>query len=142
MKTPIRSIMTNGEKPIELVLTKAEVIMRLSEEALEGIEQEAQESELSDDAPHWAHRLRQFIVDGVARLVKKQIRYPLDEIEKIELVGSKLVFHYTGKKHLISFEDVSTDVGPAMDQFSEADCRKFIESFEFARERYLTFLAD
>ncbi|MBW7876548.1 MAG: hypothetical protein H3C47_11230 [Candidatus Cloacimonetes bacterium] len=140
MKPPIKSIMTNGEKPIELLLTKTEVIMRLSEEALEEIELEAESAKIPESSPQWAHKFKDWVLGGIFRILKKQISYSLDEIKDIQIIDHKLVFSYHSKPHMISFEDVCIGVGPALEQFSESDCQKFIEAFYHTKQEFLKYL--
>jgi hypothetical protein len=120
---------------VELTLSDAAVTMKLSESLLQEVQNEMQQDAQSDPDVKkggLAARFTQFVTHAVDSMLHQTITYALADIKSVAYQDGGLVFAYNNK-HALSFEVVKVGNKPALQSFTEADARAFVERFTQAK---------
>lgn len=74
-------------------------------------------------------RIAQTVVNGIGRILDKQVEVPLSKVRDIRYDGTRIVLEYRGGKPdgFLTLETIKSDNDRTLlEQFSEADARRFV----------------
>ncbi len=117
----------NNSGDVILGLSDTKVYMVLSDEILTQVNHHLEE-EFWKNVEDFTNSRGEFIASPAEYLSESLIEYDLREVRSVELSGGELKFRYYDRKR-ISFEDVYTDKGKVLGQFSSKDADHFIRQF-------------
>ncbi len=127
---PIESIQNiSGE--VTLSLTRDHVAMQLSEEALQEIGDDLDEAREEVSGSRIASQVTNTILDHVENLLSRQLKYPIESIDRITWDDGEMVFTLNSGSEAWDTIWISGD--SVLKTFDEDDALVFIEAFEELR---------
>ncbi len=132
-ESPILTIYAAEEDAIALSLSEAMVSMRLSEKIVNQAREEMR-NDPDMQGNGLINKFARFIAHAAEKLISTSIDYTIAEIANVSYTDGALVFTYTGKKHALSFEDITIgdhgDKTPVLRAFPPESARAFVEKFQ------------
>jgi hypothetical protein len=127
---PIESIENVGGE-VTLALTRDYVIMRLSEETLQEIGDDLDEAREEVSGSRIASQVTNTILDHVEKLLSRQLKYPIENIDRITWDDGEMVFTLNSGDE--AWDTIWLGDESVLQTFDEDDALVFIEAFEDLR---------
>jgi len=127
---PIESI-KNVSGEVTLSLTHDYVSMRLSEETLQEINHDLDEAREEASGSRIASQITNTILDHVENLLSRQLRYPIENIDRIIWDDGEMVFTLNSGDE--AWDTIWIGSESVLETFDEDDALVFIEAFEMLK---------
>ncbi|MCJ7558010.1 MAG: hypothetical protein MUP90_13990 [Gammaproteobacteria bacterium] len=124
---PIESI-KNASGEVTLSLTHEHVSMQLSEDALQEIKEEFEDARQEDSDSRIVNQIKNTVLDRVENLLSRQLKYPVDSIDRITWDDGEMVFTLNSGDE--AWDTIWIGSESVLETFDEDDALVFIEAFE------------
>ena len=121
---------TNEEAAVDLVLTTESVYMELAGKVLAEVQEELDEARAEKESNALVGGIKDFVLDGVEKIVRTKIEYDIDEVHEIRWDDGEMIFVVDDNSYL-SFDDIEVDGDrPVLETFRRDDALEFIAEFQ------------
>ncbi|MCW8845064.1 MAG: hypothetical protein OQK99_04435 [Gammaproteobacteria bacterium] len=118
----------NASGEVTLLLTHDHVAMQLSEETLQEIREEFDDAREEESDSKIVNQIKNTVLDRVENLLSRQVKYPVDSIDRITWDDGEMVF--TLKSGDEAWDTIWIGSESVLETFAEDDALVFIEAFE------------
>jgi hypothetical protein len=125
---PVIASINNTTGEVTLSLTADYVSMQLSEDTLEEINSDFEEARSENSDSELVNRIKNTVLNRVERMLATQLRYPIENIDRINWDDGEMVFLLSSGNQAWDMIWVGDDA--VLETFDEDDALEFIEAFE------------
>ena len=121
---------TNEDDVVDLVLTTESVYMELSEKVLAEVKEELDEERAEEETNALAGGIKDFVLNGVEKMVQTKIEYQIDEVHEIRWDDGEMIL-VVDDNGFLSFDEIEIDGDrPVLETFRRDDALEFIAEFQ------------
>ncbi len=121
---------TNDEEAVDLVLTTESVYMELSDKLLAEVKEGLDEERAEEETSALAGGIKDFVLNGVEKMIQTKIEYDLDEVHEIRWDNGEMIF-VVDQGGFLSFDEIEVDDDrPVLETFRRDDALEFIAEFQ------------
>ena len=118
----------NASGEVTLSLTHDHVAMQLSKEALQEIKEDFDDARQEESDSRIVNQIKNTVLDRVENLLSRQLKYPVDSIDRITWDDGEMVFTLNSGDE--AWETIWIGSESVLETFAEEDALVFIEAFE------------